>query len=531
MKVTVAIPVYNAERHLNVTLDSLVNQTMDPNDFEVICVNDKSNDNSVEVIKSYMKNYSNIKLINRDTNAGGPMIPRNDAIEAARGEYILFLDNDDFLGEETLERFFTAASTHKSDVIYGKYIGVNGRVVPQSMFKFGNLPNADIIEHNLVFSLAPHKMFRLSLIREHQIRFHPEAVIGEDQLFVMDCYVRAKVITVLADYNYYYVVKRGEENLSVKYFPAKNFYYSFTNIMKNIEESNLHPLYKKQLKAAFLNRFFQASRLRGYILTRLPSISQKEEWLNETKKFIDEYIDDELLYMLPSKYHYFILAARDNDLQKLLLLHKQMESVNANDVTRVEDGWIYAKFRLLQKQQAYEEEHTVNHLNDSDIFVDEILITDKQCQIRGQFYQSLLINMDVKNELVLVHRNSGLEKRIKENRADKTGEFNFSIDFREFVLNEKLVGPWDVFIEGTINGYKKRRRLGQARNGNLLQTKPTAEKKTILNILDRRTEPKVQTASKKEITVKVTSFGKKYKVKVYFTQNFDNLSFDVKLNN
>ncbi|MEH7574171.1 glycosyltransferase family 2 protein, partial [Cytobacillus firmus] len=150
MKVSVAIPIYNAARHLNVTLDSLQKQTMDASEFEVICVNDCSTDNSIEVIEKYQKNMDNLILINRTENSGGPMIPRNNAIQAARGEYIMFLDNDDFLGEEALERLYDAARENRSDVIFGKYVGVNGRHVPESMFKKGNRLNSDILEDNLV---------------------------------------------------------------------------------------------------------------------------------------------------------------------------------------------------------------------------------------------------------------------------------------------------------------------------------------------------------------------------------------------
>ena len=94
-------------------------------------MNDCSTDHSVDVIKEYMGRMPNLRLINRTVNSGAPMIPRNDAIEAAAGKYILFLDNDDFLGEEALQRLNDAAEKNDSDVIFGKYVGVNGRKVPQ----------------------------------------------------------------------------------------------------------------------------------------------------------------------------------------------------------------------------------------------------------------------------------------------------------------------------------------------------------------------------------------------------------------
>lgn len=320
MKVTVAIPVYNAAKYIGVTLDSLYNQTLDKKEFEVICINDCSTDNSKEVIESFQKKMDNLILIDRKENAGGPMIPRNQAIDLAKGEYLLFLDNDDFLGEESLERLYEAAFKNRSDVIYGKYIGVNGRKVPASMFKKGNLANANIIDDNLIYSLAPHKMFNVSFLRNNQFYFHPKAVVGEDQLFVMQCYIKAKVVTVLADYSYYFVLSRGSENLSLKYFPAAEFFFAFHRIMEFLQESTLNDRYKNDLKVAFLNRFLHASRLRGQLLSKRRTKEQKLDWLAETKKFIDLYIDAQTMTGIQKRFHELLQVAKRMDIDALLKL-------------------------------------------------------------------------------------------------------------------------------------------------------------------------------------------------------------------
>lgn len=198
IKVTVAIPIYNTGEHLTTALDSLMHQSMNPSDFEIICVNDCSTDNSKEVIERFRRIMSNVLLVDRSENSGGPSAPRNDAIDAARGEYIFFMDSDDFLGEEALERLYFAAQKNHSDIIFGKCVGVNSRRVPRAMFKKGNRPKANIIADNLVYSLAPHKMFKLSFLKETVFKFHPEIkTANEDQLFVMQCYIAAKVITVI----------------------------------------------------------------------------------------------------------------------------------------------------------------------------------------------------------------------------------------------------------------------------------------------------------------------------------------------
>ena len=322
IKVSVAVPIYNTARHLTVMFDSLINQTMDSSDFEIICVNDCSTDNSKEVVEKYSRIMSNVVLINRAENSGGPSIPRNDAIAAARGEYIHFLDSDDFLGEEALERLYHAAQQNQSDVIFGKYIGVNGRPVPDAMFKKGNRLKADIIADDLVYSLAPHKMFKRSFLKEYGYKFNPEALIAEDQLFVMQCYVAANVITVLADYDYYFVVARGNESLTEKMFPGREFFFVYNKIMEFLNEFMDDEHYKKRIKIAFFNRIIKMKRgWRDHLLTTRTTHEQKIEWLNETKKFIDTHLDDELIQSLDTQYHYFLEAVKENDIQKLATVH------------------------------------------------------------------------------------------------------------------------------------------------------------------------------------------------------------------
>lgn len=501
MKVTIAIPIYNAARHINVTLDSLVHQTMLQEDFEIICVNDCSTDRSIEVIESYMDKLSNLTLINRKENSGGPMIPRNDAIAAAKGEYILFLDNDDFLGEETLERFYQSAKENQSDVIYGKYIGVNGRRVPQSMFQKGNLANADIIEDHLVYSLAPHKMFRLELIKQHHLAFHPKAVVGEDQLFVMQCYIEAKVITVLTDYDYYYVVSRGNENLSLKYFPVEQFYFSFNRILEYIKESSLNQIYKEKLQVAFLNRFFHASRLRRYLFTNILTYGQKKEWLAETCQFIDRHIDENIASQLANRFKYLVQLMRKNDIDLLLQVHNEVEKVTFKEVSRVENGYIYAKFQQVNKKYSFDEELIVNHKNTSEVYVKELSINNDYLMVKGQFSQSLLINFQPTFHMIYKHRASGLEKKFAAFENEGGDVFHFRVPLESLVFHSDLLGPWDLFVEATIGNYTKRRRIGAKRAGNI---------------------------GKKFIIPSVDSFGSVYTIKTYFTKPQDNISLDIK---
>lgn len=222
MKISIVIPVYNSEDLISECLDSLVNQTMPKEDYEIICVDDKSTDSSLDILNRYKKKYDNIVVVERIVNSGGPGAPRNDAIKIAKGEYILFVDSDDYLGNEALLRWYNFSKENDSDITLGKLKGINGRGVPKSMFKETN-PDVDLVDSKIVFTLGPQKLFKASLLKENQIIFPTHIKAAEDQVFTMNAYLKAKKISVSADYDYYYLVKRDGEHMSVAYVPQRTF--------------------------------------------------------------------------------------------------------------------------------------------------------------------------------------------------------------------------------------------------------------------------------------------------------------------
>ena len=121
--VSVIIPMYNAEKFIPQTLESLLYQTM--TDFEVIVVDDCSTDNSVEVVKSYAEKFGGrLHVLKLPENSGTPGLPRNKGINFARGKYIAFLDSDDLFTKTALEELTTLAEEYKADVVHtsGAYI-------------------------------------------------------------------------------------------------------------------------------------------------------------------------------------------------------------------------------------------------------------------------------------------------------------------------------------------------------------------------------------------------------------------------
>ncbi|GGL50656.1 glycosyltransferase [Sporolactobacillus putidus] len=121
IKVSVIIPVYNSEKFLRKCLDSVVNQTL--NDIEIIVVNDGSTDKSLCILNEYAKRYNNIMLINQKNSGQG--LARNRAIDIARGEYLAFVDSDDYIEHNMLQILYKEAETGKIDVVICNWNGVD----------------------------------------------------------------------------------------------------------------------------------------------------------------------------------------------------------------------------------------------------------------------------------------------------------------------------------------------------------------------------------------------------------------------
>lgn len=117
-KVTIIIPVYNSEKYLKQCLDSVINQTLEK--IEIICIDDKSTDNSLNILKEYRNNDKRIKIIENSGNKGTGYT-RNIGLKEALGEYIMLLDADDWYETETCEKAYNQINNNKDDIVFFNY--------------------------------------------------------------------------------------------------------------------------------------------------------------------------------------------------------------------------------------------------------------------------------------------------------------------------------------------------------------------------------------------------------------------------
>jgi CDP-glycerol glycerophosphotransferase len=207
--VSIVIPVHNAMPYLRKGLDSVLAQTIGVDRLEVIAVDDGSTDESGEVLDAFAAAHPGLVQVHHLQASGTPSVPRNRGLELARGTYVLFLDADDYLGVEALERMVAMAEEHGSDIVLGRGAGHGGRGAPRSMFQ-EDQPRADLYSSRVYWTLGPCKLFRRSLLDDHKIRFPADRRTGEDQIFTFFAYFHARTISVVAGYDCYHTVQRDD---------------------------------------------------------------------------------------------------------------------------------------------------------------------------------------------------------------------------------------------------------------------------------------------------------------------------------
>lgn len=205
-KVSVILPIYNVSAYLEQCMDSIVNQTL--KEIEIICVDDGSTDNSLEILKKYAENDQRV-IILEQSNAGAGAA-RNKGIEIAKGDYLSFLDSDDFFEKDMLEKAYQKACETKAQIVVfhsDQYREDEGKFVEAKwVVKDKKLPPYRPMNHiaftDNIFKVfvgwAWDKLFERKFVEENNFRFQEQRT-SNDLLFVFSAIVAAKSIEVIPD--------------------------------------------------------------------------------------------------------------------------------------------------------------------------------------------------------------------------------------------------------------------------------------------------------------------------------------------
>lgn len=202
--ISVIIPVYNVEKYLSVCLDSVLNQTF--KDLEIICINDGSKDNSINILNEYKKRDGRIVII--DKKNAGVSSARNDGIKYATGDYIHFLDADDFLDSDYYEKMINVIKKYKTDIAVSGFVTNNKYTVGVSYLCDGVANGLyDIMKQTnaLIDSYIWRYLFVRDLILKNNLLFRTDLVAQEDTLFLLNTLKCVDKIAIASGTNYHYI--------------------------------------------------------------------------------------------------------------------------------------------------------------------------------------------------------------------------------------------------------------------------------------------------------------------------------------
>jgi hypothetical protein len=273
--VSVVIPAHNPGRYIEPCIRSILRQTMRRERFEVLFVDDGSTDGTAERLKRLAGERGHIRVIHIPAS-GAPGRPRNIGLEAARGDYVQFLDADDELAPRALERLFRMARRNDSDVVLGKFASET-MARRQDLFT-RNRPATTLEETPALIdaSMGPTKLFRTALLREHDITFPEGWRQMEDQLFTLRAYLAAQVISVLGDEPCYFFNKREDEgHISAELIEPASHVQHLGQILDTIDAGVGDASLRRRLTARFY-RTEVLARLAGERFVDAPPAYQAE---------------------------------------------------------------------------------------------------------------------------------------------------------------------------------------------------------------------------------------------------------------
>ena len=211
--VSIVVPVYNSEKTITKCLNSLINQTF--RDIEIICVNDCSKDNSLQVLNEYAAKDGRIVVINHkeNMNAGGA---RNSGIRTARGEYICFVDNDDWMTSNAIQTLIEASEDCTIDFVVSQwcqYYNENRKINMKNLI-IGGSEKANKEYALLHGCRILGCLFKKEIFYKNDL-FFPEKIFWEDNAVSMSLIFSAKSIKVIDEVLYYYQMVQGSSSRSI----------------------------------------------------------------------------------------------------------------------------------------------------------------------------------------------------------------------------------------------------------------------------------------------------------------------------
>lgn len=312
-KISVIVPIYNVEKYLEKCLDSLLNQTL--YDIEIICIDDCSTDNSLKILREYEKKDSRFKVISFDTKQNAA-IARNAGLEIAIGDYLGFVDSDDFVDLDFYEKLYNKAIDTNADIVKGSTL-----IVELNGSEKKSVLNESIKQNKMNFL---HQwwsaIYKHSMIKEHKIQFPKECPKAQDVVFLNNCLIEAQNLELINN-TYYHYIRRYDslDNEILSDVSLISEMRAINLILESLNKSHPSRLNDKEYMVAynskskvFLNSLFRTNNLElkraeiESLINAYNKCHKKKEFLAVIPVILQEKIknnDIELIYKMATNYH------------------------------------------------------------------------------------------------------------------------------------------------------------------------------------------------------------------------------------
>ncbi|MDR2545717.1 MAG: glycosyltransferase [Methanobrevibacter sp.] len=293
-KLTVIIPTFNAEKYIERTVDSVINQTIGFENIELIIVDDNSTDNTKQILKTFKLNMKNVKPIFLKENSGTPSKPRNIGIKNSTTDYIMFLDQDDEYTPEMCVKLYSTITKDDVDLVMCRYSIIskdNTNIHNNPLFK--RVENVSIVKPQLLpllyraFPQVWINIYKKSMIINNYIQF-PDYLLAEDFYFNLQYYCKIRKVKILSGFvGYNYYLHDNNTSNSFSYVDSEKNQESFKKLYETYklmlnfidnQDKDLYPI-KTSLIAS----------LTMYFLTNNISNKCVDKYLDEINPHLKEY--------------------------------------------------------------------------------------------------------------------------------------------------------------------------------------------------------------------------------------------------
>ncbi|PAZ11825.1 glycosyl transferase [Streptomyces sp. SA15] len=495
--VSVIIAAYNAMPYLTRCITSVAEQSIGQDALQVVVVDDGSTDGTAKELDRLSGVHPGLLKVIHQENSGGPSAPRNRGLDQARGEFVFFLDADDHLGPEALERMVAMAEENGTDIVLGKMVGVGGRGAPKSMFQ-RNQPKTDVFSSRVYWTLNPMKLFRRELLQRLGLRFPTDLKIGEDQLFVGPAYFHASGISVLADYDCLFWVEREDSgNITLRTGGTEPRLTFLPRVVDMVLENVPPGPGRDHLAHRHLTVEIQQ------LLDHLPRESRatQEKALDRLAEVIaplwHEGMNEQLSAMARLRLHLIRHRMLDEVLE-LTRFEKEPARIQATTPLLCDNGRAYTRYPFLRDparavpDSCYDvtDKLSVRHL------ITRAELRGTTLRLAGHAYLHRVEThaaTDVTTELVLRERDSGTEYRLPVTHTATPGlgadedegrlryeyaGFEASLDIGTAADGKPLVdGLWDISLAVGAQGVSREVRVGSKRADTV---SPTARTRVVV---------------------------------------------------